>query len=82
MVRIIVVEHTGFEKLTGMQDWVIRSAKRLRWCVNIDERQRDVVRRSQRIIHIHRLGITPVKLIKSNLVMTVSKHNRGSTTKT
>lgn len=75
-MRIVVVEHTGFEKLTGMQDWVIRSAMRWKWCVNVDERQRDVSNRFPKITHKHQLRITVVAA-KSDLVMKVSKHNRG-----
>jgi hypothetical protein len=75
-VCIVVVEHTGFEKLTGMQDGVIRSAKRWKWCVNVDEPQIDVVNRFPRIDHKYILGIIPAITIKNDLVMKVPKHNR------
>jgi hypothetical protein len=77
-VPIVVVEHTRFEKLTGMQDWVIGSAKRWKWRVNFDGRQMDVVNRFPRIAYIHILKIIAVKIIKSDLVMKVSKHNDGA----
>jgi hypothetical protein len=75
---MVFVEHTGFEKLTGMQDWVIRSAKRWKSCVNADVLQMNPINRFPKVEHRHRLNITVVKIIKSDLVMKVSKHNRGS----
>jgi hypothetical protein len=76
-MRIVVVEHTEFEKLTGMQDWVIRSAKRWKWCVD-DELQMDVVNRFPVIVNIYSVKITVVKIMKNDLVMKVLKHNRRS----
>jgi hypothetical protein len=76
-VPLVVVEHTGFEKFTGMQDWVIRSAKRWKWCVNVDEPKRDVSNKFPDIVYSHRLIISVVIIIKSDLVMKVPKHNRG-----
>jgi hypothetical protein len=77
MVRIIVVEHTRFEKLTGMQDRVIRSAKRCKWCVNVDEYQRDVYNKFPNTMHSDKLGIIVMIISKIELVMKVLKHNRG-----